>query len=69
MRHEADDVACRIADAGDVVERAVWIVTGMLKDHLAVGFERVQVIRIREVVALAMRDRQPQQLSRAGTPR
>ena len=77
MRHHADDVARLVAEAGDGVDRSVRIPRivqppvgiGVAKDHLAVRFELAQQFRRREVVALAVADRNPQHLADAGRRR
>ena len=72
MRHEAGHVALRVADSGDVFQRAVGIgrvrsLTGGINvapEHLAVGVELRERGRVREVAALAVGDGHAEQFAR-----
>ena len=71
MRHQAEDVARGVDDAGDVAQRAVGI--GFLggaaggvdvaQDDLVVVLELLQRPRVGDVAALAVLDRQVQHLA------
>ncbi len=78
MRHQADDVAPLVADAGDVVRpsRSDWPrrVTSpsrvrVAEDDLAVLLEPRDDVRLRVVVALAVGDRHAQHLAGAAGER
>ena len=58
MRHQADDVAALVADAGDVVERAVGVVARCVaEDDPALGLELGEHLRRGEVAAGRVLDR------------
>ena len=72
VRHHADDVAALAADSGDVPRGAVRVRgSGRLagrgvdvaEDHAAIPLERVEHVVGREVVALAVVDRNAQDLA------
>ena len=77
MRHQADDVARLVAEPGDRRLRSVRIGrvadvaggVGVAEDDLTVRLEPGDDVRLGEVVALAVRDRNPQHLPAAARHR
>src|SRR5262245_15443552 len=73
MRHQTDDVARFVAQAGDIVRRPVWIgVVGdealtirVTKNDLTIALEPCDYVGLRIVVALAMGNWNAQNLARA----
>src|SRR5438477_709732 len=72
MRHQAHYVAAGVRNAGDVAERSVGvrlrghpaIGRAVAKDNLPVALDRLERLRVRVEIALAMRDRDAQYLAR-----
>src|SRR5256886_15308972 len=56
--HDPAHVAAGVTDAGDVVRRAVRVVTHVAQHHLPDGFELDRGARIRSVAAVELRDGQ-----------
>ena len=77
MRHQADNVATFVADASNRLDRAVRVcVIGydagfvhVTEHDLAILLELAELVRSREVIALAVRDRNPQHLLRRARER
>src|SRR5438309_11362127 len=73
MRHHADDVASFVAETGDGIHGAVGvrlvvqpaIRRGVTQNDLPIRLDRAEDVRRREVVALAMADRNPEYLALA----
>ena len=71
MRHQAEDVAAAVADAGDVARGAIRVRlarhaalgVAIAEDDLAVALEVVEHVVVGEVVPLAVRDRGAQHLA------
>ena len=77
VRHEAHDIALLAANARDVVDRAVRVgfrrdgagICGVSENHLPALFQSLDDIRLRVVVAVAVRDRHPEPLAPAAVRR
>ena len=77
MRHQAGDIAALVADAGDVLQRAVRIrpvrhVAGgiaVLPEDLVPGLESGQGFLIRKITAFAVGDGHAQHLARRNPAR
>ena len=65
VRHQADDVASLIADAGDVVDRAIGVVD-VAEDDPVVGLQLGQRLGVTGVVALEVVDRDAERLADRG---
>src|SRR5829696_5624259 len=63
MRHDTDDVAALVADASDVVRRAVWVLQVAQHDALLVLQPRKR-LRVGEVVSLVVGNGQNQLFAR-----
>ena len=58
MRHHAEHIALRIDNAGDVIDRAIWIGACGIPEHdLAVILDRLQRFFVGEIVAIVMGNR------------
>ena len=57
VRHQADDVAGRVGDAGDVAVRAVRVDVDVAGDDPALGLELVEGALVGDVAALAVLQR------------
>src|SRR5436309_670684 len=73
MRHEADDIAPRIGDAGDVMQSAVWVsrlvrLTGVIditENNLLVVFQPLQCWLVGRVTSLTMLNGNTERFTRA----
>src|SRR5881296_3091494 len=73
MRHEADDIAPRIGDAGDVMQGAVWVrglfrltrVIDITENDLPVVFQPLQCWLVGHVTPLTMFDGNTERFARA----
>src|SRR6185312_12617188 len=57
MRHEADHIAARIRDPGDVVHRTVRVDAEVTERHLALALDTLQLVGGRDESALAVLQR------------
>src|SRR5436190_1218818 len=77
MRHQSDDVTSRAADARDVIDAAVRVPSvgnlsvriAIPEDHPARRLEINDHIRLGEIIAFAVRDRNPKHLPFCGERR
>src|SRR6266511_338690 len=68
MRHDPHHIAAGVAYAGDLVHRPVRVVSDVAQHNQAVGLELGRGLRISDVAAIAVRDRQRQLLATLVTP-
>src|SRR2546426_738241 len=59
VRHEAEDVACLVANAGDVVDGPVGVLA-VTEQHSVLAPELLDYRRLGEIAAFAVGNRQPQ---------
>src|SRR2546425_1407664 len=60
MRHDPHHIAAGVTHAGDIVHRAVRVICDVAQHHLTVRLELGRRLRVRDVAAIAVRDRQRQ---------
>src|SRR2546426_6306076 len=60
MRHDPHHIAAGVTHAGDIVHRPVRVICDVAQHHLTVRLELGRRLRIRDVAAIAVRDRQRQ---------
>src|SRR6059036_391048 len=68
MRHDPHHIAAGVAYAGDIVHRPIRVVCDIAQHNLAVGLELGRGLRISDVAAIAVRDRQCQLLATLVAP-
>ena len=64
VRHQPDDVAALVADAGDVAQRAVGVVAEVADDDPPLPLQPVQRLGVGDVAALAVLQRDDDLLAR-----
>src|SRR6266566_3940359 len=68
MRHDPHHIAAGVAYAGDIVHRSIRVVCDIAQHNLAVGLELGRGLRISDVAAIAVRDRQRELLATLVAP-
>ena len=67
VRHQPDDVAALVGDAGDVAQRAVGVDVDVAEDHAALALQPVERVGVGDEPALAVLERDQDLLADVGT--